>query len=243
MDAPPLPSERQRELAALRSRAYGPDADINGDADALARLIELEEMTRARGSERTDLADRDAGLPPAGALAGAGANGQSVTAVLIDDDVESSVAVVRPWWRRVPLVALIAAAGALGLAVGFIAPMLGSPGPVTTLERAPIDGAPLDFGMYGVRAESPVRYEPFHNLEVWSAQTPQGSTCIVVASDTGEWVTTGCAPEPLQPTADVTFFEGMRSIDGLELPDGSLLRFVLRDDVMEIWIAETVQDT
>jgi hypothetical protein len=39
----------------------------------------------------------------------------------------------------------------------------------------------------------------------------------------------------------VTFFEGMRPIDGLELPDGSLLRFVLREDVMEVWIAETAQ--
>jgi hypothetical protein len=36
------------ELAALRARTYGPDADIHDDPDALARLHELEEQQRAR---------------------------------------------------------------------------------------------------------------------------------------------------------------------------------------------------
>lgn len=35
------------ELAALRARAYGPDADIHLDADAVARLRELEAQQRA----------------------------------------------------------------------------------------------------------------------------------------------------------------------------------------------------
>jgi hypothetical protein len=34
------------ELAALRSRAYGPDADIWSDDDALARLKDLEAAAR-----------------------------------------------------------------------------------------------------------------------------------------------------------------------------------------------------
>ena len=34
------------ELEGLRRRAFGPDADIHGDAPALARLIELEELAR-----------------------------------------------------------------------------------------------------------------------------------------------------------------------------------------------------
>ena len=37
----------QRELDALRRRAYGPDADILGDAQALSRLRDLEELVRA----------------------------------------------------------------------------------------------------------------------------------------------------------------------------------------------------
>jgi len=41
MDAPTLSSDRMRELAELRSRAYGPDADIDRDADALAVRVAL----------------------------------------------------------------------------------------------------------------------------------------------------------------------------------------------------------
>ena len=39
-------ADEQRELAALRRRAYGPDADIFGDPDALARLARLEDRLR-----------------------------------------------------------------------------------------------------------------------------------------------------------------------------------------------------
>jgi hypothetical protein len=31
----------------------------------------------------------------------------------------------------------------------------------------------------------------------------------------------------------------MRGIEGLELADGSVVRFILRGDVMEVWLAET----
>ena len=35
------------ELAGLRRRAYGPEADIDGDAEALLRLVELEDLARS----------------------------------------------------------------------------------------------------------------------------------------------------------------------------------------------------
>lgn len=239
MDAPPLPSERRRELAVLRSRAYGPDADINGDADALARLIELEDLARADGAPEVAAAGAESAPPQ---RQPAGVDRDTATVVLIDEPLASGAsAAPRAGWRRVPLWAYILSALALGVLIGAIVPSLTSPHPVTTLQQIPIEGKPLDFQMYGVRAASPVRYESFHDLEVWSARTTQGSTCIVVANDAGEWVATGCAPEPLTPSADVMFYEGMRPIDGLDLPDGSLLRFVLREDVMEIWIAETAE--
>ena len=47
MDAVPPPGE---ELAALRRRAYGPDADIAGDPRAQARLVDLEHELAARDS-------------------------------------------------------------------------------------------------------------------------------------------------------------------------------------------------
>ncbi|MEZ3161506.1 hypothetical protein AB1K54_13330 [Microbacterium sp. BWT-B31] len=57
MTALPLSPESERELAALRRRAYGPGADIHDDADALARLQALESLTRP--------APRDAVATPA----------------------------------------------------------------------------------------------------------------------------------------------------------------------------------
>ncbi|MGC5170411.1 hypothetical protein ACLQ2Q_07140 [Microbacterium sp. DT81.1] len=50
------------ELARLRRRAYGPDADIAGDAPAQARLSELEAAQRRQW---TVLVDTAPGIPPA----------------------------------------------------------------------------------------------------------------------------------------------------------------------------------
>jgi hypothetical protein len=33
----------------------------------------------------------------------------------------------------------------------------------------------------------------------------------------------------------------MRPIDGLDLPNGSVVRLILRGDVIEVWIAETLE--
>jgi len=42
-----MDGDAREELTRLRRRAYGPDADIDGDPDALARLRELEALARA----------------------------------------------------------------------------------------------------------------------------------------------------------------------------------------------------
>lgn len=227
--------EAQAELDALRSRAYGPDADIDRDADALARLVELEEQLRsgAAPDEAVELGVRQAVDPEVPVPDGA--------VVTVTPDGSASD-VRRRGLRRVPVLVWVLLALALGATGGFLLPFVGAPQPVTTLERAPLGDAPVDFELYGVSAESPVRYEPYHDLQIWSGITEQGSTCIVITNDAGEWIAAGCAPEPLHPVADVIFFPGMRQIEGLDLPDGSVLRFTLRDDVMEVWVAETVGD-
>ena len=241
MDAPPSTSERSRELAELRSRAYGPDADIDRDADAIARLIELEGLVRAGAPGNVDAPDR---------LAATGAQPAQPAEVVVDEEETADAgpstttpAPRRAAWRRVPAIAYIAGAAVLGLGAGLAVPALSPPHPVATLRASPpADGAQLDFGMYGIPAESAMRYESFRNLEVWSAETQQGSVCVVVTTREGEWMAAGCAPAPLNPTADITYYPGMRGIDGLELADGSVVRFVLRDDVMEVWLAETDEE-
>ena len=44
----------QRELDALRRRAYGPDADIFDDPVAVARLTALEDLVRGERAPRED---------------------------------------------------------------------------------------------------------------------------------------------------------------------------------------------
>lgn len=234
-----MSTERKRELAELRSRAYGPDPDIDRDEDALARLIELEELVRADvpelSREQDDAPNRLIRTP-----GDAASDDATYTAVVIDPTGSEAAPTPRSWWRRVPVGTYIVAAAAIGLVVGLAVPAVTAPRPLATLSPVPfVEGVELDFEMYGIPAESPVRYEPFHDLEVWSAMTQAGSRCVVVTASNGEWMTAACAPEPLSPTADINFFSGMRQIDGLELADGSVVRFILREDVMEVWIAET----
>jgi hypothetical protein len=234
MDAPPATSERRRELAELRSRAYGPDADIDRDADALARLIELEDLARA------DTPPADADTPEQGGSPAVAPKAEPSPPAAGEESQDERADSSRSRRRRIPIWAYIAVAAGLGLGAGLAMPALTPPHPVATLRQAPpADGVELDFDMYGIPAESPMRYEPFRDLEVWSAETEQGSTCVVITADDAEWMAAGCAPAPLNPTADITYYPGMRGIEGLELADGSVVRFILRGDVMEVWLAET----
>lgn len=102
------------ELDALRRRAYGPDADIFADADALARLTELEEQVRRDRSSLSEEPARDAAVdaspepsttePPASAVARTAAPAEIV-----------AVSPARaPRWH----VTLIAATAAVALLLG-----------------------------------------------------------------------------------------------------------------------------
>ena len=132
MDAPAPSSERQRELATLRSRAYGPDADIDRDTDALARLVELEELARAEALEPASVEEPHpiSGIASATATKPSHSAGGSTQTTVIDGAVEaapnaSGAEMRRPWWQRVPLWACIAGALVVGLIVGQVLKRMG----------------------------------------------------------------------------------------------------------------------
>ena len=246
MAAPMMTSDRRRELAELRSRAYGRDADIHRDSAAVARLLELEKLARIDDSSQPG----GAGPAPEAPAAASDGSGEHVASVVPEPTESHDTGALPPGpaaslrpphrGRRVPRWVYTAAAGFAGLLVGIAVPALSPPHPDAVLSRSAEAGGPaLDYEMYRLQADSAVRYDTFHDLEVWSAMTQEGSRCVVVTTANGEWMTAACAPEPLSPTADINFFSGMRQIDGLELADGSVVRFILRADVMEVWIAET----
>lgn len=118
---PPLDAAGLRELDVLRRRAYGPDADIQADPTALARLLELEELVHRR--ERA--------APGAAEVArGAGARHPSS----------------RPRWHTALVVAVGVAAIALGIAAQTQAaapPVAAAPTPtVASRPHPPSEPAP-----------------------------------------------------------------------------------------------------
>ncbi|GAA3210680.1 hypothetical protein [Microbacterium terregens] len=235
MDAGPTSSERGGELAALRTRAYGPDADIHHDSAALARLLELEDLARADvASSSPDVpvaASRDADPP-------ADHDPRAEDPPAAASPATGAPAAPPRRRRRIPTWALVAAAAAAGIGLGLALPGAVPPHPQAVLRAIPLDGATVDLDMFGAATTSPVRYAPFHDLNVWSAQTDAGSTCVFVTTESGEWMAAGCAPEQLAPTADLTLYPSMFEVEGLELPDFSVVRFILRGAAVEVWIAE-----
>jgi hypothetical protein len=113
------------ELEALRRRAFGPDADIQDDPEALARLIALEELARPRVAIET-AGPRDAVAAavrhePASATEGAGVptDGSSPPA-LKDDPVP--VPRRRRWTQRATLITGTLAAAAIVAAIVLAQP-------------------------------------------------------------------------------------------------------------------------
>jgi hypothetical protein len=80
------------ELARLRARAYGPDADIHADPPALARLRELER----RASEARRGGDGSADPPSRDAVSTEGVGADGLTAVFGELFAEPTAVVTRP---------------------------------------------------------------------------------------------------------------------------------------------------
>jgi len=150
MDAPrgSADFEESDELQRLRRRAYGPNADIAGDASAQARLFELEAAQR---QERAPVVDTAAALPapvservpvpkplqwsyPASTSIpqpvngesaehepdGGSVTGQDPAGVPISDSQPIDGALSAPWWRRRRLLPwVIAAVAVLAAAIGI----------------------------------------------------------------------------------------------------------------------------
>ena len=224
MAATPLSPENERELAALRARAYGPSADILLDPRGLARLTQLEGMARPDAAP-------SASTEPATTADGhaAGPIGTPETA--------------RRWWRRIPLSTLVVGSAVLGWGIGLALPGLLPPHPHAVLSAAPTEGRMPRLTTSGELVGSPTHYERFHDVDVWSVRTTEGAVCVLVVSADTTWRASGCAPRPLDPVAEVSPYPVIRTIEGLDLPIGSLIRFILHDDTVQVWIDESGEQT
>jgi hypothetical protein len=220
MVATPLSPENERELADLRARAYGPDAERSLDPREIARLTELEDLVRPSIARSAS-----AEPPPA------------------EDVPAAPLGQARPGRPRVQLSALMAVVSVIGLGIGLAVPELISAHPHTVLTAAPAEVSVPNFQLYGTVAGLPTRYQPFHDLEVWSARTVEGAVCVLVISADRSWRSVGCAPRPLDPVADISPYPVIRAIEGVDLPIGSVVRFILRENAVQVWIDENAEPT
>lgn len=256
MDAPSLPAARSKELADLRRRAYGPNADIDSDPAAQRRLHELEELARSSASEAPSRPDRHRddhrqGSSPDGAAAAHSEAQASVALESAPEAPDEPVADVagpaaptpaRRWWQRVPLWALTAVAGiAVGLAAGLTWPTDSEPPPDVTLDVEPGGGERgagftenLDY--WGVDPGSVVPHEQFDVIQVWTARAVDESRCVLLSHD-GGFLSATCSGGGLDPVLDFTVYDGMSLEFDEPLPIGTVIRFVGRSGHVDVWVS------
>ena len=233
MKVPSASPDAERELARLRRRAYGPDADIAADPKAAARLSELESAARgdrtpsrfADSADKTpprDWADRT--TPPA-----TDGSGPETTAGR---------------WRRHPIwVAAVTAAlcAAIAIGVSFV-----SAGPKPDAALAATGDAPSStlmrniswlFSSYGVDPDTMVSHGDFAAVSVWTAEAKGERRCLFLTVNDEYVLERACMPAGLDPIIDIIIAPTTTSLVGRgTYPESTALRFVSRDDTVEIWV-------
>ncbi len=242
------------ELAALRARAYGPDPDILLDPAAVARLAELESLHAAkRAALREDEQpgdDESESASPRSRSGDAEAAPTQVAGSAVEGDPAHDAPVGErapvSLWRRATATRsgrfwLAGGSVLVALAVVYAVSWVIGPHPEATLRVASdkADAQVLSLAAFARLAEideSTLRgYEPHRGLEPWVAENRQGSRCMLIverASDNLQDV--NCAPpgEPVIAYVGAWPFWGDPFAEGL--PDGSVFRFTLRGDVVDV---------
>jgi hypothetical protein len=228
------------ELAALRARAYGADADIERDPAAVARLAELEEwhaFTTAR-DEQGAPSRRTGDAPSDEACATSGERGAGTSR---DPPQNGALRV-----RRENLKALALGAGVasgIALAIGGLL-LWAAPKPYAVLH--PITGPPTDqvlrladYARSFLVDESTLHgFQPFRDLSIWSASSSLGNTCLLVFEpSTDNFLGASCVPPPAEPTVeiyDVPIYALQDWHEGLDV--GAMARFVRNGEDVEVWL-------
>jgi len=224
------------ELDELRRRAYGPDADIWDDAEAIARLSELE-LLWGHGAVPKEPGTTE---PPIDA-AETPASAQSDFQALEDTKPIATTP------RRRRRMAMIATVGLVLAAVGST--LTAGSSDVTLYRQLEIPRAAAEqlseVGQLGYLriARSDVRlYDDFRGLNVWSAPRGSSTICLFVTSAIPPRWRVDCTPWGGEPTIDLLQYRDDSRLAGLEalgdVPVGHVLRFALRDGAVVVRIVE-----
>lgn len=232
------------ELAALRARAYGRDADIFDDPAALQRLRELEQ--RASAADRSRGSGED-GMP-AEHLVAAASGGHADSAVpdrpSAHDGLPSTAPTggadvpekatppgPRPFTRRLAALwaaSVVAACLVTGVVVGIVTTY--DPTVVATLAEAPELGIP-DGVENLANAEDLIRFDDYLDVAVVAVSIPDtdtydpGAECIAILGDPG-WNQGGCSQRGFEAVVELTVTAGFPEEFRARHEVGTSLRFV-----------------
>jgi hypothetical protein len=255
------------ELRRLRARAYGPDADIHEDQQALQRLSELEDRR---------LAEPGAAAPDPGAAARAvtaaeaGENGHTAEPpeppglpeppkpqpdAEVGDPAAAPAAPVRRRLRRgwvaavwaVSLIVVALLAVAIAGALAAPPPLAAGADHIATLEESPAFVWPEFFGP---APEDVHGYEEFYGLTpiwgsgVFASDSTDGCLTLVPLGGVGDDPNTfngeifsGCGAGPFPPTIQIAV-RGNLPPELLErFPEGTALQFVFDDGRIHVYAA------
>jgi len=232
-------TDADAELRALQSRAYGRDADIGGDPEAMRRLADLEAPQPVEPS---------VAVAPSSATPVSAPEAQSAAPASVESEP-----VPRPGsFNPRPRTAWIAVAGA---AVAVVAAVSASIAVAVTAAARPVEPGLVDtiavdpgadwWDALGERTDGSVLFEDWHGLtfvrnEGWSEIDDQ--RCLLgVPTDTvrsasngftaiGMECSAGAFPASLQIIVDAGQPDELRD----RFPEGTALKFTLRGDTVEV---------
>lgn len=240
----------QSRLAALELAARGPVA-AGGPGAALSPAA-------AHTSGFGQVSPTAAESPVAGSSVGESSVGESSSVAAPSEGLPAKNAPLtrrdatarRPgWWRRRSAWVIAAAAIVLTVAVSWSAMALLAPR--SDLALAPVSSSDGDrqrlmgqgiLEMYGMDRTTLQQYDPYRELRVWSASAANGNHCILLESDVFGVYGVNCAPVGLNPTFDLYMYPGVPEEISGELPTGSVVRFVLDESGVSVWVAPAETD-
>ncbi|WP_341994969.1 hypothetical protein MRBLWH7_002517 [Microbacterium sp. LWH7-1.2] len=213
-EGPSRATDDERELSALRARAYGPEADISADPAAVARLIELEAAHLGAA----------ASVPPA-------------VATESTAEVRQAVSHGSRWraWLLTGAMGIVAAAVAATIWFLF-------PHPDATLRETEPDADSAIIDVLSAQGRGPVastlrQFETYHDVGVWSVENAAGRVCYVVwdVRGGGRFALT-CGPQDRDVSLSLSVEPAGGDGFGEWLPEGSLVRFHFRGDTVDVFV-------
>ncbi|MDE0545610.1 hypothetical protein [Microbacterium sp. C7(2022)] len=232
------------ELATLRARAYGPNADIGNDPHAQARLEELEQSTAGVASA-LDAPSRPGPQISLDSPLRIPSQAEPVSSARAVDGRPNVRGRIRPW--------MLVAAGALGVTVGVLAggAWISAGQARADFVLAATDAEPSaalveQINAWGTGGTNYRGYESIGDLQVWLVETEPGIHCALVVNiaavpDESGVAGASCETQGLDPVLDVAigaggFFDGAMPSPDPSLPEGSVIRVFVRADAAEIWL-------